>query len=70
MVNFVAVERDFVCNRSEFCFFPSPGTIHLRLICFKTVSEGNNGNSEAARDQRTRSSVQDDPRWNPTKEVR
>jgi hypothetical protein len=69
MVNFAAVERDFVRNRPEFSFFLSSAAFSPCLICFETALAGDSSNSEGTRDHCARSPVLDNPGRNSDNEV-
>jgi len=68
MVNFAAIERDFVRDCSEFFFFLSSGAFSPYVICFETALAGDNRNSEAT-DDHGASAVQDNPSRNSGKEI-
>jgi hypothetical protein len=69
VVNFAAIERDFIRDSSELFFFLSPGTFSSCLACFEAARAGDNGNSKTTRDHGAHSAVQDKPSGNSGKEV-
>jgi hypothetical protein len=69
MVNFAAIERDFIRDGSEFFFFLSSGAFSPYVICFETTCAGDNRNSEATDDHDAGSAVQDNPSRNSGKEI-
>ena len=69
ILNFAAVKRDSVRDRSEFFFFLSLGTFGARLVGFEVARACDNGNSEPTCDHGARSAVQDNPSRNSGKEV-